>query len=363
MIFEKADVYNFFIKNLHFSFGGGFTKQLGFLIGFFIITLTVLPAVVVLRFPNIENTSIENVINAQNQQEEETTVEAFAEQEDYPTKVLVYIKHEDVVKEFDLEEYLVHVVAAEMPASFEMEALKAQAVAARTYIVNKMLSGNYPPEHKGAAVCTDYTHCKAYISLEDAKAKFGDNFDEYWSKIQEAVKATQDEIIVYNNEPIVAVFHSQSHGKTENAHDVWGGYYPYLLSVDSPYDNQVSYATFTFDDFCQRIKNFNPDANIQSPADVKSPILTDAGAVKTINIGGVDFKGTQIRSIFNLKSHCFTISFNGDKVTFTVKGYGHGVGMSQNGANEPAKEGKKYDEILKVYYTNVDVVKNDNKYY
>lgn len=284
--------------------------------------------------------------------------------EEAPKTVTVYFQDSDEVKTLDIEEYLVGVVAGEMPAAFEEEALKAQAVAARTFIYKK-ISDNSPAEaHKGALVCNDATHCKAYLSPEKAQEKWGDDWKkQYEPKLKKAVDSTKGEIIVYNNEPITAVFFSMSGGKTENSKDIWGGDLPYLKSVDSSFEKDLddfeTKVTVTKDEFINKLRAKKPEMlfGTDLQAAIKDAVRTEGGSVKTIGIGDQSFTGQEIRTIFDLRSANFEIALNGSNVEFTVYGYGHGVGMSQYGANCLAQEGKKYDEILKTYYSGVEIIK------
>ena len=276
----------------------------------------------------------------------------------------VFVASEDKVVAMSKSQYLKEVVSAEMPADFEIEALKAQAVAARSYLESRQnayrVSGA-PPEHKGADICTDSTHCKAWIPEAKRRELWGKDADKNWDKISKAVEETQGETITYNDEVISAVFHSTSSGKTENSKDVWGGDKPYLVSVDSPGDlESPKYASqneFTLTDF-KRIATENiedVDFNKGIVSDIKR---SDAGGITEVTVGGVKIHGTKLRSIYGLRSTNCEINVTGDKVTFDVKGYGHGVGMSQYGANYMAKEGKSYKEILTTYYQGTEVKKS-----
>ena len=246
-----------------------------------------------------------------------------------------------------------------MPASYEPEALKAQAVAARSYILSKTESQN--SSHPEAVVCSDPTHCKGYLSLSEAKEKWGDGWEkDFYPKIKSAVEATRGEYIAYENEAVEAFFFALSNGQTESAKDVWGSDLPYLKSTGSEDDslspNFYSTAEISLPDFNTRLKKLNSD---YTPSDKISPgavAYTDGGRVKTIEIGGCSFKGTDIRSAFSLNSADFTINQDGDKIIFSVKGKGHGVGMSQYGANTLAKKGLTYKDILKHYYTGVEIM-------
>lgn len=265
------------------------------------------------------------------------------------------------VRSVSLEEYLPGVVAAEMPAAFEVEALKAQSVAARSYILSKLKSTS--DRHPSAAVCSDPSHCKAYIAESDVKKLWGESkADFYLNKIKECCNATRGEYMTYENEAIEAFFFSQSGGRTENAKDVWGTDLPYLKSVESTENplnpNYKTTAEFSFSDFRKKLNTICPEISANSsPPTLGSISRTTGGSVDYIEIDGEKFKGTNIRKLFNLRSANFEISIADAKVIFTVTGYGHGVGMSQYGANEMAKKGENYTEILSHYYTNIQIMR------
>ncbi len=274
-------------------------------------------------------------------------------------KVSVYITSEDRVEQMDMSQYLKEVVGAEMPAEFSDEALKAQAVAARTYLCSKIKNAADAPEHKGAPVCTDYSHCKAWLRESDRREAWEENKrDEYWSKISHAVEETAGEVITYEGEPISAVFHSTSSGKTENAGDVWQKDVPYLKSVESRGDelSPKFYSEFscTKEEFCALAESNidNTDWNYGLFSDI---VRSEAGGIMKIKVGGVEIKGTQLRQIFGLRSTNAEISEADGMVTMKVKGYGHGVGMSQYGADFMGSNGSGYKDILKYYYTGVEI--------
>lgn len=275
----------------------------------------------------------------------------------------VYIKDEDRVSEMNKSQYLKEVVAAEMPASFEPEALKAQAVAARSYLEarrNAYRASGTPKEHKGAEICTDHTHCKAWIPEAKRRELWGGDADKNWEKICRAVEETEGQVITYNNEVISAVFHSTSSGKTENSRDVWGGDRPYLVSVESPGDKlspkYKSQKEMSLSEFKQ-IAEENIEGADFSKSIIGGISRSEAGGITRILIGGKEIPGTKLRSIYGLRSTNCEIDISGDKVVFDVKGYGHGVGMSQYGANYMASEGKDYREILTTYYQGTEVTK------
>lgn len=276
--------------------------------------------------------------------------------------VKVYIKQTDTVCDMDINTYLTGVTAAEMPADFELEAMKAQAVAARTYLVSHMYdsaSGNTAEEHKGAVICTDSTHCQAWVSEQDFKQN-RENADEKWDKINLAVKSTSGEIITYKNKPISAVFFSTSSGKTENAEDVWGKEIPYLKSVKSKGDElsprYESEENFSIEDFKKKAeeKISGIDWNSGLFGNIER---SKAGGIKTIDIGGVTVKGTDFRTIYGLRSTNAEILEKDNNIKISVKGFGHNVGMSQYGANYLASQGEDYKKILKSYYSGVSIEK------
>lgn len=269
---------------------------------------------------------------------------------------MVSVLHTDTneIASENLEDYLVGVVAAEMPASFHGEALRAQAVAARTYILNRMESAEKSPEHPDAAVCTDSSHCKAWFSRSYMEETLGATWlSESYPKILEAVESTRGEIILYDQMPIVAVFHSTGSGKTENAEDVWGGALPYLKSVESTGDlDSPKFSSTTVipkSEVCEKLGVLVPTVGAYT--------RSQGGSVLAVDIGGFLFKGTDIRSYFRLNSANFEIEETETDFVFHVKGSGHGVGMSQYGANGMAKNGSTYPEILKTYYTGVEIEK------
>ncbi|MBQ7718481.1 MAG: stage II sporulation protein D [Clostridia bacterium] len=275
------------------------------------------------------------------------------------TDIEITVKNGSDIEKFNIEDYLFGVLAAEMPASFHPEALKAQAVAARTYIMNKMQ--NKDADHPDADVCTDPTHCKAYLSETEIKSKFGDDWiAKYSDKIRDCIAQTAGEIAVYNGEPIEAVFHSTGSGKTENARDVWGGDVPYLVSVDSPGDlnSPNFYSEITVSKAAFKSKIAEATGN-DCEAYIGDIAYNDTGSVRSIDLGGNVFSGTEVRKIFNLPSTNFTVEDAGDSFVFHTKGKGHGVGMSQYGAEYFAESGMTYKDILKKYYKGIEIQKYD----
>lgn len=257
------------------------------------------------------------------------------------------------------------VVAAEVPASFEPEALKAQAVAAFTEAVHlREYNLSHPggiADFKGADVSTNPASCFGYLSKEDAQKKWGSHFNEYWGKITSAVSAVSNKVLEYNGTPIIAAFCSMSSGTTESSKDVWGSDQPYLVEVSSAGDTQapgfLSTVNYTESEFKAKVAAKYSDAKFSAdPATWITQIQrSNAGGVISANVCGKAMKGEDIRTLFGLRSANFTLGIQNKTFTFTVKGNGHGVGMSQYGAEYMAKQGKKYDEILKWYYKGVEL--------
>ena len=264
------------------------------------------------------------------------------------------------VLEMDLGTYLVGVVRAEMPASFELEALKAQAVAARTYTLYKLRSGGNHGED--ADICTDHTCCQAYLGREAARAGWGEQADAYEARVEAAVRETDGETILYGGVPILAVFHSSSPGLTRAAGEVWVNDLPYLQAVDSPeagerIPNYYSRVEFTAEELKAKLRSAFPEAELSGGMEhwLSGPAADSAGNVDTVSVGGVSAKGTQVRAALGLRSACFTWEVQEGKMVFFVTGYGHGVGLSQYGAGAMAAAGADYREILTHYYTGVTV--------
>ena len=276
--------------------------------------------------------------------------------------ISVYIANEDRVEDMNLNQYLKEVVAAEMPAEFHTEALRAQAIAARTYLINRVRAyqnSQIPEQHKGAYICTDPTHCKAWIGEQKRRELWGeDKADEYWQKISDAVESTGNLIATYDGEPISAVFHSTSSGFTENAKDVWGGNVQYLVSVKSEGDELSpkynSERIMSIEEFKkiaeQNIEGVNWDNYIIGKIQRSS-----AGGIISLDVGGIAVKGSDFRFMYGLRSTNIEIEVTDTQVKMSVKGYGHGVGMSQYGANYLANQGKNYEEILKTYYSGIEI--------
>lgn len=266
----------------------------------------------------------------------------------------------DACSQVLMDEYLVGVLAGEMPASFDIEALKAQAVAARTYILYK--TRNETPAHPQAAVCSDPACCKAHLTEAQMLEVWGADYAEYRSKLETAVSATDGQYLVYNGSPIQAVFHSSSSGMTAASSELWGET-PYLVSVSSPetepdVPNFVSTAEISVQSFREALLSLYPQLQTDSdPALWLGEVaLTPSGRVDTAVICSQSFTGQQLRQLFFLRSAAFDLEYTGEAFLFTVRGFGHGVGMSQYGANTLACRGADFAEILAHYYPGTELV-------
>ena len=313
-------------------------------------------------YNNIENTG--NLEKIENKNIKDSTEEKIVEN-NYAYKQYSQIKllHTETneIEQIYLDEYLYGVVSAEMPASFEEEALKAQAIVARTYTIYKILKNK--KKHGEADICDDSKCCQAWISKENRLDKWDEkDREDYWNKIINAVNETKGKIITYEGKPINAFFHANSGGLTEVPINVWGGTdYPYLQTVatsgEDAYAQYSSSAIFTKDEFKNKIKEKHSNFEIDFTEEncIKIEEYTDGNRVKTISIGNLKLSGVEIRNIFSLKSANFKIEIEGENIKFDVFGYGHGVGMSQTGADSLAKQGKNYEEIIKHYYKDVQI--------
>lgn len=265
----------------------------------------------------------------------------------------VRIKREDGRIDVVLfEDYIVGVLAGEMPANFEIEALKAQALAARSYVLKK-IEQNSNEDYD----ILDTVMNQVYLDEEEMKEKWNENYQINRNKIEQAVLETKGEYLTYNGEVIEAFFFSTSTGKTENCEEVFQQALPYLRSVDSSWDSEVSPVfneiyKFTLDEFYQKL-------NLTYQEDLKIEVIetTSTGRIKRIKINNQEMTGNDIYKALNLKSNYFDITRSGNYVTISTKGYGHGVGMSQYGAQAMALKGYKYDEIVKYYYQGVEISK------
>ena len=286
--------------------------------------------------------------------------EASAGQLDEDCYLRVLNRTNDEVSVMSMQEYLVCVLRGEMPGYFELEALKAQAVAARTYTRYMLHSGSKHGDR--ADICTSPACCQAYLSAASARQKWGYLPEDEEQKLRAAVIDTDGETMLYDGEPILAVFHASSSGLTRTSGDVWSGDKPYLQPVTSPENadntpNYYSHVEFTLSRLQDKLRDAFPKANLSGDV---SGWLTDAerdaaGNIITMYVGGIKTQGSRVRSALGLRSACFTWEYGDGKVEFYVTGYGHGVGLSQYGANQMARDGADYRAILTHYYTGVRI--------
>lgn len=268
------------------------------------------------------------------------------------------------VEEISVFDYVVGAVCAEMPATFEPEALKAQAVAAHTYAQRQKEKAMVSPDKElnGAYFSNDSSKYQAYFTENQAKQYYGDNYEQYIEKIKDAVSDVENEILVYEDEPIIAAFHSMSTGTTESAENVWGSKVEYLIPVESDYDTEapkyMEEYEYTADEVKERLENAFDDIKLgDKPEEWFSDVSkSKSNTVLEIKAGNLTVTGQEIRAALSLRSASFDIEYD-DGFKITTRGYGHCVGMSQYGANAMAKEGKTYKEILEHYYPNTQLEK------
>ena len=256
-------------------------------------------------------------------------------------KYQINVETTDKLLTIDIEEYIIGVVAGEMPALFQEEALKAQAVASRTYLINHLQTNDS---------ITNTTDDQVYLTKEEMKDKWGEDYDKYYKKIKKAVIETKKLIMYYQNEPIKAYYFSTSNGYTASSISVFNEQKEYLNSVESPFDKDNSHTIeISKQYFCNKL-------NIQcNNISITNIIKDNSNRVSNITINNQEYKGTQIRKLLSLRSTDFTINIKDTTIEITTKGYGHGVGMSQYGANNMAKLGYTYQEILKYYYQDIKI--------
>ncbi len=288
----------------------------------------------------------------------ETASELFAEYPVLDTKT-------GEVTAVSVRDYVIGAVCAEMPASFEPEALKAQAVAAHTYAHRLALLAQSGTDEalKGAYFSNDPNKYQAFYTDAEIRAVYGENYDALYPKVAAAVDAVLGEILTYEDAPIIAAFHAMSSGRTESAETVWGSSVSYLVPVDSSSDLDAPLyeqtAVFSAQEVQERLAAAREGLVLsgEPSAWLTDTQATESGTVLQIRAGSSIFTGQEIRTIFSLRSAAFTVSFEDGQFTFTTKGYGHNVGMSQYGANAMALSGKDYREILEYYYQGAELTK------
>lgn len=301
----------------------------------------------------VENkTSIKNSsVTSQNDNTQQQTIQNNNTQEQQLVEnnqkyVTIYRSNGSIVT-MELEQYLVGVVSAEMPASFNIEALKAQAILARTYALKSIESGK---------VLTDTVSTQRYMDDNELKAYWGNDFNTYYNKVKSAVDSTSNLVLKYNNNYIEALYHSTSNGKTEDAVYVWGNSVPYLKSVDSSYDlSATSYLRTEQKDLTNVLNILGIDWNDNSNLEIIS--RNESGRITELRFGDKTYTGVEFRKILGLRSADFDLEIKDGMLVITTRGYGHGVGMSQYGANGMAKAGYNYQKILNHYYIGVNLVK------
>lgn len=327
-------------------------KKIFICISFFILVCFLIP----ILFTNNQNTKETGVLK----NEEEINEKQIYNYGEYNTIKLLHCDTKEV-EELELDTYLLGVVSAEMPANFNQEALNAQAICARTYTIYKITNGS---KHENADMCDNSSCCQAWISKEDRFQKWNEEEGQSnWTKIETAVNTTKGKIITYEEKPINAFFHSNSGGTTDTASSVWGGKnYPYLQAVETSgeeaYSQYASEVLISKEEFVSKIKEYHSDFTIDFNQESQIEILeySEGNRVKTIKIGNLNLSGVELRNIFGLKSANFQINIEEENIKFSVTGYGHGVGMSQTGADSMAKQGKNCEEIIKHYYTGVEII-------
>ena len=275
-----------------------------------------------------------------------------------PAPERIKVEHEGEILEMALEDYVLGVLAAEMPAEFEPEALKAQAVAARSFTLY-CAAGD---KHGEAQVCSDFSCCQAWKDEERMRSDWGESYEKYRKKLENAVESTAKQRLIYEGQPIFAAFHSSSAGCTEDCGAIWSEL-PYLISVPSPEDensvpNYISYLELSPLDFRDTLLHFYPEADFSGEeAQWLGEVFPEnSGRVDRLMLGGISIPGTRLREMFALRSTAFTLEYTGESFLFTVTGFGHGVGMSQYGANVMASQGADYTAILAHYYPGAALV-------
>lgn len=325
----------------------------------FILVCFFLPAILTKKDAKfVETSSKSNNEIIENTDSTQENIKSTYNYKNYGTIKLLHKKTGEV-EQVNIDDYLCNVVSAEMPADYEIEALKAQAVVARTYTIYKINN----KKHENADICDDSTCCQAWVDKETRFSRWEESKRESnWEKIQKCIQETQGQIITYQNQPINAFFHANSGGKTELPVNVWGGTgLPYLQVVETAgeegYKQYESEVELTQDELIEKLKTKYSDISIDFSNQENLKILeyTDSGRVKTVKFGNHEISGVETRTLLGLKSTNFEISKENDKIKFTVKGYGHGVGMSQTGADAMAKQGKNYKEIINHFYSGIEI--------
>ncbi len=293
--------------------------------------------------------------------------------EDTPLPSLRVLNHlSGEVKELSLEDYVAGVVAAEMPASFQKEALKAQAVIARTYALARVEAsgGSGCENHPSADICTEAAHCQAWVSREEALAKWSSSRAfSYWDKIITAVKETKSQVLTYQGLPIDAVFHSTCGGYTDDSQEVWRASLPYLKGVQCGYCSHSPWThretSYTLSEFSMLISRYPQaaSASIYTSPDLAVISRSSADRLQDLRLNNLSLTGHELRSLLNLPSTRVSWRVEGDNIIFSTRGYGHGVGLCQYGADGMAREGHSYQEILNHYYQGTEIIDSHEYFY
>ncbi|MBQ7867924.1 MAG: stage II sporulation protein D [Clostridia bacterium] len=282
-----------------------------------------------------------------------------------PVWVNVFLAEENRVVKMTMAGYVCGVVAAEMPAAYHMEALKAQAVAARTRVMKQMMQDGCSA-HEGADICTDSTHCQAYASPASCRERWGDSYTVYRDRVLAAEEQTRNCWLSYQKQPITVVYHAISGGRTENAQTVFSQALPYLVSVESRGEEQAAGfrqdAAYTFEEMAEKLSGL---LGTVEPQDIRRTFsvgsYTETGRVHTVQIAGREVEATVLRALLGLRSTWFSLSCDEKGITFHQQGYGHGVGMSQAGANAMAGNGRSFEDILLHYFPGVTIENEMNE--
>lgn len=335
-----------------------------------VITVLVVPTLLVFLYPGTEKAkpveAFQEILTTAKKIGETGTSQ---EKKAVPYTVKVYRNDLKKVQQVELEDYIVGVVAAEMPAEFELEALKAQAMAARTFLVQRIATGDFHDVPVGAQVI-DTVKNQVYLDEQQRRETWGGAYEMKEKKVEQAVKETAGDILTYNNKPIMASFFSTSNGYTENAEDYWGGEkIPYLRSVAVPWDkSSPKYTASVSMSLSQFEKKLNTRVTRtalaqsgENPQWMKILSYTQGKRVEQAKIGTKSYTGREVREKLGLNSSQFTMTYKNNSVVIKTVGYGHGVGMSQFGANGMAQQGKTAEEIVKYFYKDIEV-ENAAKY-
>lgn len=288
-----------------------------------------------------------------NPKKSEKTISVSATPKKATDSFLIYNKEQNQIEKISADEYILGVLAFEIPTEYKPEAIKAIAVAAYTYAVYKKEKSKEEYD-----LTSDPSADQGYFNAEQRKEKWGDKQKEYENIFKTEIKKVLGETVQYNNKPVLAVYHAVSGGKTESAKNVWGKDYPYLQSVESTgdllYPDYLTEKAISADDFCNLLADTVSLSGEPSEWLGKANV-SSSGTVITQTVGGTEISGEKMRAVFKIRSANFDLSYGNGAFTFTVRGYGHGVGMSQYGANYFAGQNKTYKEILQWYYTGCTV--------